>query len=1259
MIDNSVLMKLTRDLLSGQKLDKNTLYLIYLLLSVMILAYIIPTIIFLSPSGTDVYTHMYNTIRMDNSNSLFEFYEKTFEEESLAYGYPFGLWFLGSIVMKVTGIDVHELAYIFPLILAAILVFVYYIYAHRLLLSKNKAILASIFLISMPLMPMAILQYAPSRSVVPMLLIVIIYMAINKPTNLSSVFISGLLVFSLIFTHTGTYMFLMFFSIAYFILYALIWKRFDAGMYILIVSLLFLYVTAVELFPYVHPQYINKGRMVLDISESISSKLGSELVKEMGIIFYDRIFVGNNLIYVIFWSSMILAAGIILLLIHSKIESSHYKNFLAIPVIGNIKNVSHGIATTPFWIGPVHTLLSVFGIFRLDAKGKCIALSLAITALLPGAMGSEGGTGALRELYYLFLIIPISSAAGFYYIVPAIKKYSTNKIKNILLILIVSLLLLPLISAPIIGNLYYLPTISGTKSEKENLIWLSKTGSPDEGAPFFMYRERISLYANKLTPSIPYGSEMRRYTDNLKNTYFSEGAEEYTRDLYSFNIKYIISSDRTLKGFGERRESLRIDSNKQLDKIYSADNNFGIYKYITSPAVSRNSSSEDSGVKLKDSALKIQDFGSTFLVENDFYKVKLSRTSAELNYIGTRTRNMLGEGVASDYIRLTWRGAYSERSAVYNLKDLNYPSILVEDNTITYKTAVRDAKNTENWATLIVKYTFYEKAIKKEVTVVNDRVRSDSDLIMNLWLSSSIFAPLTDFETNQLEYDGKKVRARTIYPSQDSVILQNRIFNELFLSDGGKGLFIKYGDSSPYPTSISYKGSTVYDYGLITVDSSFSLSPSEPITLTQYLSVGDKTTARSNIEYYTSVSPYLYPEARIPVVLVGYLDEKDRGYSSDIYERFRDSGITYTEAVTPAGKILLQNGSVPAGYLNTYEKQTYKNLSIQNDDIRRIKEALDVNGVLPGSFKYNLDTIKALSDNNILFAAALTVPAPIREFFREGLRHPKPAYYRGEETGVVLIPVTRPASSILRPVFDVENAFSQWKETLDSAVEDGGMAVFFWNAKEIGNPDYIDQVMELVNYSKSRGMSFTAPGEIAAHFRLIQKVSADVAKGADYVILNAVNHNNEEVKGITYRLKLPVLDNSCSYSAVNGRIPRQEKKEGSCLVYVSFDLKAGEQKEVSVEPANITRKQFKLDFSGVYEGSSVIRVRDDQGNPVAGADVYVDARWLQSDNKGDVELIIRRGMHRIRVEKPGFVSKDYEIEVGGRLYKLLSRFHLR
>ena len=1244
-------MKFIDDLFLDKKRDKDAAYLLYLLFSVIILALIIPTIIFRHPSGTDVYTHMYNTLLMADSTSVFDFYEKSFMAESQTYDYPFGMWLFGSLVMKVTGMGISELSYVFPLILSIGIIYFYYIYAYRLVSSKKEAILSSLFMVSMPIVVTGLLNYSTSRFV-PVILIPIIILALDKP-NIRSVLIQALLVFSLVVTHAGTYLFLMFFSMAYFILYALIWKKFDKGMYILILNLLFIYILAVNVFTYIHPQYIDKGTMVLTISESVSRNLGLEIVKDMGIVFYEKIFVENSFIYAIFWSSLIFFSGRLLKFIHSKIESMEIKKFYAIPIISNIKNVSHGIITAPFWIGPLHVILSIFGFHKIDTAGKCIALSLVFTALFPGAMQSGEGTGSLREIYYLYLIIPITSAIGFYYMISVFEKYlSIKQQKNATTILIL-LVFISTISAPIIGIIYYGPTLSGTDSEKEDLTWLSKIGNPTEGVPGFAYRERIDLYANKLTPDIPAGSETKRYLNDLKRTYFYNDSEEYTKDLYSFNLKYLISSERILKGFENINGSVTLDSNKKLDKIYSSENNFGFYKYITPPETYRTSISDEFQLDFNEASQKIQDFGSSFLVENEFYKIKLGQSSPEIRYLGTKTKNFLGEGGSYDFITISWNGAYLKRYASYNLNELNYPDISIYKNQIIYKTVLKDEKDFENWATLIVKYTFHEKAITKEIILANDWVTLDKDLSMYMSMSNSIFAPISDFEFNQIESAGDKSVTKKIYPSQDAVILKDKKFNEIYLNENGEGIYIKYSDSKPYPTRLSYMGSTMYKYGTISVDSSNYLSPAESMHLIQDISVGEKSTASNNIAQYTSINPYLYPEGEIPVIFTGW--KNDDTFSSDIINKFKVFNIPYNQLISKGTTLSPQNGIFYTGYNTFYDGQrdAYKPFELQKQEIQNMKESLNVNGLL--FFQYNLDTIRALSENKMIFADSLMVSSPFMEFFREGLRHPKTAYYHGNETGVVFLPITLPISSSLRPGYEVDELFTQWEDTLSSVYEDEGIANFYWNSYEIGNPNYINRIMDLINIAKSKNMTFTIPETITSHFILMKKIATNVTVGIDYIFLNASNLNQEEIKGVTYRLDLPAISFSCPYSVSNGRISRMKMDNGKCRFYVSFDLGQAETKEVKIEP-NTDRNNFDLDFNNVYEGNNVITIRDISGEPVDRATIYIDAHRFESDNKGKTDFSIRRGIHSILVEKPGFNSLESKIEVRGRIYKYIGNF---
>jgi len=222
---------------------------------------LIPLTLNPEPSGSDVYFHMAHTQRMANSESLLDFYDASLHEESLGYDYPFGMWVFGAAVMKVTGSSVFEVAIVLPILIAIISLMMYFVYADSLIQSRRYALFAVIFLVSMPYLALNMLNYSTSRFITP-LLIAIIFLSLQKFSIRNTIFIS-ILCFALVFTHTGTYLFLLIFASIYFISYAVLWKRYAWGSYITILALLLLYVFTMDLFPIIQNQYIDKGRWYL------------------------------------------------------------------------------------------------------------------------------------------------------------------------------------------------------------------------------------------------------------------------------------------------------------------------------------------------------------------------------------------------------------------------------------------------------------------------------------------------------------------------------------------------------------------------------------------------------------------------------------------------------------------------------------------------------------------------------------------------------------------------------------------------------------------------------------------------------------------------------------------------------------------------------------------------------------------------------------------------------------------------------------
>jgi len=91
-----------------------------------------------------------------------------------------------------------------------------------------------------------------------------------------------------------------------------------------------------RLFPFVQPQYINKGTLVISITQSISSATHITFFEDAGQIFYDSIFVAGNYVFAFLWAALLFAAGTILVFINTAVRKEI--------CLGNMP------AAFPYWI---------------------------------------------------------------------------------------------------------------------------------------------------------------------------------------------------------------------------------------------------------------------------------------------------------------------------------------------------------------------------------------------------------------------------------------------------------------------------------------------------------------------------------------------------------------------------------------------------------------------------------------------------------------------------------------------------------------------------------------------------------------------------------------------------------------------------------------------------------------------------------------------------------------------------------------------
>ena len=1261
--------------MQSKKIKRGKSY-ILLIFSIVFLAYIIPVVVHPIQTGTDVYSHMFYTKVMHSTDSLVDFYRECFSNGYTHYGYPFGIWLFGSTIMKITGASIFHISILLPMLFLFILIIIYYSYAGIFLKTKKEQIFSIFFLLSMPNIATSILGFSASIFIAPVLTLILYLTLIKSSGIIRRIFLLILLVFFLSVTHTGTYMFLLFFASVYLVIYAIIWGKLSREMSLLLTGILLIYAVSMSIFPHVQSQYIDKARLLITVGDFLYSISNFQLFSSLSQLFYIRVFVEKSVVDASLWSGFIYALVRLLVFVRVNIFKLVPKRetqgiAATIPLLGEIRYVSHSVFATPFWIGPVQAFLSLFGVFQLNRTGKCIFLSILMVTLLPGALVTSS-TGALREIYYLMMIIPITSAAGFNYLIEKIRGYRHSKLINVVSIVFVLIVFSYMIITPIIGNLYYRPLITGAAYERTGMQGLGDIGNPNEGVTGPGYRHIINIYSNKQVPgstSVEAGSERKQFTRNLERIYFYSKSESNVGDLYSdYNIKYYIYSEKVIRTFGRTREEFQIDLNQKLDKMYCTKNGFSVYGMIKSTAVSEKEVPiEEARISYNEIFPQIKDIEATFLIETDSYKLEIGKESPYIKYLGDKSGDYLGGGEFVDYIQLSGYG--SKDINEYIFQDTLFDQISIHDNQLMYKTILTGKNESQKWATLIVRYTFYQKIFKREIIIANDWTPFVGNNVMLASVYSIQFSPMTQFN---YQYQDAPKKIKRSYPSEDAVKLKDEKFDRVYFNNGQKGIYIRYGKTSPAPDMIVFSGSILYNYSTINFGGNNYLSPGDSFHVTQYIAVGSEETAEKNVQEYTAVQFYPYPQGEVPVVLTGYLDslnsmsDLDFNYSLNAYQKLREAGISnYTEGINLEDEEIdlnrmnqIQGYDIDImGYLETYRNfyydfDTQKLKIAEGINNSRIYYGKNITGFVTKGLNYNLDTIKALTENNITFAEVLDVNAPVMEFNQEGLGYPRFAYYHGNQSSLILLPVSKPTSSYLRPGYDVDDALSAWSATINSVIKNDDVCIFLWRSSDIGKPVYIDRIIELLNNSRQKGISFLTPDKIAEHSKKLQTISANFTIDVDTTVINIQNENSEPIKGLSFKVIMPRVNYKCPYVVRNGELVRMSPTGSFCNLYVNTNVDPMSIKNLVIEP-DMIRERFTVDLiKGPLEGEIIMSVKDPNNNTVFGATVSIDNDRYMTDTKGIVSTELKRGMYTIKVEKPGFETKDYELEVKGRIHYL-------
>lgn len=1242
-------------LLAKNNWNRPFILLSFFLLIVLLVSFIIPQLNFGRFYGTDGYSHLIATNQMASSKGLSDFYNNLGDtvsdpsDDTNWFNYPFGLWLFGATIAKITGLPPITADFFFSTLFLLIIVGSFYVFSSLWLVSREQKLCATLFLLSMPASSIPIMNYSPSIFIIPLLFITL-YIIFKEPFTWKLLPIAWLSMFIIVISHTGTFMFLISFFVVFFLLYCLLWGKFSKSLFTAIFSLLIIYIISVMWFPNIIHQYENKAQMFLLPGKLFETTFNFTLPGDLLQLFYQNLLVEHQIVYVVIISALLFVVSKILIYIHRKtalflLKSENFPAFI-LP----IQNMSHSVGATPFWLGPVHTIFSLVGFFHLDNKGKCFLFAALLTTLpvelLQASQGIFVGTGALRQISYLMIIIPITATLGFWHILGYLYN-PQSKIKTRITSVLWIVVCLMMIITPILVTSYYLPIISGEDYAIEGLKWLGEKGDRTENVVGWGFRP-VPVYTNMTAVDqvIESGTETKIFINFLRYIYFipSNQIEQVNNFRKQFGVKYILSSDKMLRYFGGTTSNLTIDSNPALSKIYSS-NDFRIYEVSSSKYRIPESNLADT------ISVKYQE--GNYVIESNYYKVFLDINTPVIKRLGPPEKDLLNSGYITENFKITGTELLYPEGNLFELEDLECTNE-IKDNQITYRTVLFNSKSQAPVGTLIIRYTFYPTVIKREYALYNDWIVAKSSPQMNVQYTLRISSLQNQFI---IKNDETKLERRTMV-YEDS-INKNVNIEDFFIHDGDNGIYITFAGLSPQPSSITYSG-TIGNNSNIAITQSSPVKPGASFLSTQFISTGSEYVAKKNIQSWEGIELMNYPDGMTPILLTGYPSPQQDSFINEKittgYAVITDNSIPYTDVINPSINLqeivknnitIINSQKTGAAYFYDYATQETDMMSLMN---YTNEKGIPDTGFIPDSFKYNLDTITILSNNKIPFIFSTLIDPTMNGAYAKGYRIPQIAYVNSEPTGVVLFPVSYPMSNSLLSTISDETIFLNWKATIDGAGNNDEIVLLIIRLQDIGDPAYTERFVQLFSYAKEKGLTFTSPARIADHFMQLQNISYSGFIDGDKASLNVTNTNKATVRNVTFKVTFPALTNG-TYRVNDGAIVRLKHGNNQSILYVNMEIPADSTKNIIIEP-DMQRKSFHIEIpqKPIIEGSNAITVKDVADIPLSGVEVFVDTDYYMTDKNGVVHVDLGRGYHTITVQSPGYEKYSSIINVKGRVF---------
>ena len=188
--------------------------------------------------------------------------------------------------------------------------------------------------------------------------------------------------------------------------------------------------------------------------------------------------------------------------------------------------------------------------------------------------------------------------------------------------------------------------------------------------------------------------------------------------------------------------------------------------------------------------------------------------------------------------------------------------------------------------------------VKREFIISNDWQDPVPSPEKSIYFSTDLFTPCLISSSNQ-NWDRQE---RHIYESEDSITKNNTI-QDIYVHTGDSGIYLRYGTTSPYPTSLSYRGSTLYNnMSALSIYQTEHIKPGASLHVTQYISVGDEQSAEQNIVKHEGITLMNYPRGITPIIVTGIrspmTDQYESGAVNNGYGILSANDIPFSEAVS-------------------------------------------------------------------------------------------------------------------------------------------------------------------------------------------------------------------------------------------------------------------------------------------------------------------------------------------------------------------------